>query len=154
MSVNLRTLERESMDSARALLVASDLPIDDLDDPSIALVGAFDGTALVGVVGLQTCGRVGLLRSLAVAPEHRRHGIARLLCERVFEMTTERSLESLWLLTTSAKDYFTRHAFEAVPRASAPDALRGTAQFASLCPASAHVMRRLSSSGKTSRTSS
>lgn len=130
------------MQAARALLAASDLPIDDIDDASISFVGAFDHDALVGVVGLQACGRVGLLRSLAVAPSHRDHGIARELCERVCGMTGERGMESLWLLTTSAKDYFTRHGFETVPRDEAPEAIRTTAQFTALCPSSAHVMRR------------
>ena len=140
--MNLRALARSDMPAARALLGASDLPTDDLDDASISLVGAFDGDILVGVVGLQACGALGLLRSLAVAPERRGGGIARALCERVFELATARSMPALWLLTTRAKDYFARHAFEAVPRDEAPPEIRATAQFSSLCPTTAHVMRR------------
>jgi amino-acid N-acetyltransferase len=126
----------------RSLLEASDLPTDDIEDPSISLFCAFDGDALAGVVGLQSCDGVGLLRSLAVATTHRDRGVARLLCEHVFEEARTRDMGSLWLLTTTARDYFTRHAFEVVPREEAPDAIRGTAQFSSLCPSSAHVMRR------------
>lgn len=140
--MKLRPIVDTDIGSVRALLAASELPTDDLDDAAISLVGAFDGDAIIGVVGLQSCGPHGLLRSLAVVPERRRDGVARLLCERVFEMVRARSLQSLWLLTTSAKHYFTRHAFEAVPREHAPDEIRASAQFASLCPSSAHVMRR------------
>jgi len=93
-------------------------------------------------VGLQDCDGVGLLRSLAVRLQDRGRGIARQLCERVFALAIERRHASLWLLTTSAKDYFTRHAFEAVPRETAPDSIRATVQFSSLCPSSARVMRR------------
>lgn len=143
--MTLRNLHPDDLPAARELLASSELPIDDIDDPSITFIGAFEDSMLVGVVGLQSCDSAGLLRSLAVRPQHRDHGIARQLCERVIEMTTERKLESLWLLTTSAKDYFTRHAFEAVPRDTAPAAIRSTAQFARLCPSSAHVMRRISS---------
>ena len=138
----LRELDRADLPAVRTLLAVADLPTDDLDDANISFVGAFDAGALVGVVGLQTCGRVGLLRSLAVAPTHRAQGVARWLCECVFEQTVQRSLESLWLLTKSAKDYFRRYAFEEVQREAAPLSIRATAQFASLCPASAHVMRR------------
>ena len=130
------------MPSARALLAAADLPTDDLDDASISLVGAFDGDGLAGMVGLQTCESLGLLRSLAVRLERRGSGIARILCERVFDLATNRSMPALWLLTTSARDYFTKHGFEVVPRVDVPDAIRATAQFSSLCPSSAHVMRR------------
>ncbi|MGE0549090.1 MAG: arsenic resistance N-acetyltransferase ArsN2 [Kofleriaceae bacterium] len=130
------------MSCVRSLLAASDLPIDDIDDPMIALFGAFVGPSIVGVIGLQACGDLGLLRSLAVAAEHRGRGIARVLCVHVIEQARVRPMTSLWLLTTSARDYFARYAFEAVPRDQAPDAIRATAQFASLCPSSACVMRR------------
>jgi amino-acid N-acetyltransferase len=142
VTVDLRILERSHLSAARALLERSDLPTDDLDDPSITLIGAIEDGTFVGVVGLQACGTNGLLRSLAVAPDHRARGVAGTLCTYVFDETNARAMESLWLLTTSAKDYFTRHGFEVVPREQAPDEIRATAQFASLCPSSAHVMRR------------
>jgi amino-acid N-acetyltransferase len=141
-SVTLRALVAADMPAVRALLAASELPTEDIDDASISLVGAFDGDVLVGVIGLQACGGVGLLRSLAVAPSHRDRGIARALCQRVFAMTGERAMTSLWLLTTSAKDYFTRLGFDAVARDEAPEAIRSNAQFTALCPSSAQVMRR------------
>ena len=96
--VTIRDLGGEHLPAARALLAASDLPIDDLADPSITLFGVFAGDELVGVVGLQACDGVGLLRSLAVATHHRDGGIARRLCERVFEIAAERRWP-LWLLT-------------------------------------------------------
>jgi amino-acid N-acetyltransferase len=135
-------IEPVTPDAARALLVENELPIDDLDDPAIELLGAFANGALAGVVGLQRYGTIGLLRSLAVAREHRDRGIARALCERVFELARARSLVPIYLLTTSAADYFTRHGFVAIERDQAPAEIRTSAQFATLCPASARVMRR------------
>ena len=135
-------IEPVTADAARALLVANELPVDDLGDPAIALFGAFANGVLVGVVGLQTYGTVGLLRSLAVAPEHRGRAIARALCEHVLEVARTRSLAPIYLLATSAADYFTRHGFVAIDRDQAPPAIRASAQFTTLCPASAHVMRR------------
>jgi amino-acid N-acetyltransferase len=140
VTITIQSQQRPARPEVRSLLATSDLPTDDIDDPAVALFGAFEGEALAGVVGLQSCDGVGLLRSLAVAPQFRERGVARLLCEHVFE--SARAMSSLWLLTTTATDYFTRHAFEVVPREEAPDAVRATAQFSSLCPSSAHVMRR------------
>jgi amino-acid N-acetyltransferase len=140
--MELNPLEPTAFHDLRALLDANDLPAADIDDPSITFVGAFDGPVLVGVVGLQACDGVGLLRSLVVRDAARSRGIAQALCERVVELARARRLGSLWLLTTSARDYFTRRGFEVVERDSAPDAIRGTAQFASLCPSTAIVMRR------------
>lgn len=132
-------LKSVTADAVRPLLAANDLPTDDLHDPTIVLVGAFDGGTLVGVVGVQACGDAALLRSLAVAPTHRSAGLGARLCARVVELAGDRPV---WLLTTSARDYFTRHGFIVVPRDAAPAAIRATAQFVSLCPASATVMRR------------
>ena len=47
--MNLRALTPADMPAASALLAASDLPTDDLDDPSISSVGAFANASLVGV---------------------------------------------------------------------------------------------------------
>jgi len=138
----IKSPDRGAMPEIRALLTASDLPTDDLEDSTITLFGAFDDETLVGVVGLQSCEDVGLLRSLAVAPQHRDRGIARMLCAHVIAEARARGMASLWLITTTAREYFTRHAFEAVAREEAPEAIRATAQFTSLCPSSASVMRR------------
>ena len=126
----------------RALLAANDLPTDDLDDPTIALYGAIADGRLVGVIGLQLLAGAGLLRSLAVAAAVRDHGLGGELCDHVLREARDLGLSELWLLTTSARDYFTRRGFEAVGRDQVPDAVRATAQFASLCPSTATVMRR------------
>lgn len=128
--------------AARALLEASALPTDDLDDPGLELLGAFDEEgALAGVIGLQPAGRTALLRSLAVAPDRRGAGIAALLCDHVVERARQRGHDELYLLTTSAAGYFERRGFAKLERAQAPDEIRATSQFSSLCPASAVVMR-------------
>jgi amino-acid N-acetyltransferase len=137
--MELRTLDSFSFDAAAALLVAQRLPTDDLHDPTITLVGAFMNDALVGVIGLQACDDVAMLRSLAVDPAHRDRGIAAALCERVFVLAADRDL---YLLTESADDYFARLGFKQVERANVPAAIRATAQFSALCPSSARVMRK------------
>jgi amino-acid N-acetyltransferase len=135
--MELRTLD--SVEAASALLAAQRLPTDDLHDPTITLVGAFVNDALVGVVGLQACDDVALLRSLAVDPAHRDRGIAAALCERLFVLSSDKEL---YLLTESADAYFARLGFEPIDRATVPAAIRATAQFSALCPSSARVMRR------------
>lgn len=126
----------------RALLAANRLPIDDLDDPTIQLFGAFDGNALTAVIGLQLLDGAGLLRSLAVEQAHRERGLGARMCDEVLRAARAHKLDLLWLLTTSARAYFTRRGFEVVPRDQVPSTIRATAQFSSLCPSSATVMRR------------
>lgn len=140
--MNVRPIAPVELSAARDLLVAADLPVDDLADPAIELAAAFTDGAMLGVIGLERRDPVGLLRSLAVAPSARGAGIARALCAYVFERAAAERLTGLWLLTTTARDYFTRQGFVVVDRATAPAPIQATAQFASLCPASAIVMHR------------
>lgn len=68
-------------DDVKALLVASELPIDDLDDPSIELLALRVDGRLAGVVGLQRLDGCALLRSLAVDGSVRSNGCGAALCD-------------------------------------------------------------------------
>lgn len=129
-------------ETIQALLAASALPIDDLADPAVELWAAIEGDQLLGTVGIQWLDGSALLRSLAVAVDARARGLGATLCDAVIHAARSQGRTELWLLTTSARDYFSRRGFEVVARDQAPAALRQTAQFASLCPASATIMRR------------
>lgn len=55
----------------------------------------------------------------------------------------EQGVESLYLLTTTAAQFFARLGYEAVPRSEAPAVIAATAQFSELCPASSTFMRKV-----------
>lgn len=124
-----------------ALLASADLAIEDLDDATITLYVTRAEAGIVGVVGLQHCGSTGLLRSLAVAPSARGRGIAQRLCAHVLDVAIAASLSPVYLLTTTARDFFARLGFTPIARSEAPPSIRASRQFASLCPESATVMR-------------
>jgi N-acetylglutamate synthase-like GNAT family acetyltransferase/protein-tyrosine-phosphatase len=105
------------------------------------LVARLDGE-VAGVSGLEPDGGYGLLRSLAVDPAHRGRGLARALCSRIEARAAELGVRTLYLLTTTAEEFFAASGFAAVRRASVPDAIRSTLEFSSLCPDSAVVMMK------------
>ena len=49
---------------------------------------------------------------------------------------------SVFLLTTAAQRFFEKLDYAVIDRAAAPVAIRASAQFASLCPETAAVMRK------------
>jgi N-acetylglutamate synthase-like GNAT family acetyltransferase/mannose-6-phosphate isomerase-like protein (cupin superfamily) len=124
------------------LLNAENLPTEDLNDESVSLIVAQRGREVQGAIGLQVCGDLGLLRSLVVAPEHRGHGVARALYERLLAAAHRRSMRALYLLTTTAAGYFRKLGFATVERSDVPSSVRETRQFRSLCPASSVVFHR------------
>lgn len=139
------TIDRATLDdlpAVRALLATASLPIDDVD---ATLLGDFyvarDISGDVrGVVGLQRAGRDALLRSPAVASAARSEGIGAKLVATVEEHARVTCVHRLYLLTTSAAAFFATRGYSILGRDAAPEGIRGTAQFAGLCPASSTFM--------------
>ena len=83
-----------------------------------------DDGRVVGVAGLELHGDFGLLRSVAVDEDYRGQGLAAALIEAVLQRAQRVGLRSVYLLTTSARDYFARRGFANVRRDDAPAAIR------------------------------
>ena len=128
--------------AVRELLTASELPVQDLDTAAVAFLVADDNGVLAGVVGVQAFGDVGLLRSLAVRPEYRRTGIGDRLVAAAEHHAQARGLHRLVLLTQTAADFFTKRGYRPIERAQAPTAVQASAEFQSLCPASAACLSK------------
>jgi len=124
------------------LLTTSGLPLDGVREALTGFVVAEAGEDVVGVAGLEVCCDNALLRSVAVSPEWRSHGLGRALVTRVISDAEVRGLRALYLLTTTAERYFPSFGFRQVTREAVPVDIRETAEFKSACPASAVVMCR------------
>jgi amino-acid N-acetyltransferase len=126
------------LEAVIALLAGAHLPTSGISEgfPGAYSVARRDGT-VVGVAGLETYGKAGLLRSVAVHGAVRGSGIGRLLVQEQLRKATELGMTAVYLLTTTAPDYFRRIGFSDVARASAPAELQRSAEFAAICPASA-----------------
>jgi amino-acid N-acetyltransferase len=127
----------------RSLLESCALPASDLDADALDyFIGAWAGDRLVGVIGLQPRDHAALLRSLAVAPDHRGEGIGSRLCDEAESLGRAGALTDLYLLTTTAADYFAARGFHVCPRDALPAPVQATAQFRELCPASSVAMHK------------
>jgi len=126
----------------RALLEACDLPCQDLTVDHLAeFVICRHGAALVGCVGLEPFGGEALLRSLAVAAAFRGLGMGHELWSRSRQRARDNGVSTLYLLTTTAEALFARWGFRRIPREQTTPAIRSTAQFASMCPVTAALMK-------------
>jgi amino-acid N-acetyltransferase len=97
--------------------------------------------AVIASAGLESYGSDALLRSVAVAPESRGRGLGRLLVESALRRAATPELSAVYLLTTTARDFFAKLGFEAVARSAAPPGIREAWEFKSGCPQSAVFMR-------------
>ena len=96
----------------------------------------------LAVVGLQIHGSNALLRSLAVAPRSRSAGIGSLLVRHAEAHAKFNGVNALYLLTTTAEAFFERLGYRNTERVAAPAAIKSTAEFASICPASSAFMTK------------
>ena len=125
----------------KEILVSAQLPTSDIRPEHMEhFFGAWSGSALVGVVGIEPYGTVALLRSLAVVAPKRGSGVGSRLLALIEQYATEREVRSMFLLTTTAESYFGKRGYLVAPRKAAPEAIRSTKEFASICPSSAVLM--------------
>lgn len=129
-------------DAVAALLRGCGLPYEDIGEHLSDLIAARQGKTLIGTVALQACDDVGLLRSLAVAQPYRSRGLATDLVTRIVSHARSRRIDRLFLLTTTAQDFFAKRGFESIDRSLVPAAIAGTQEFRSLCPGSAICMSK------------
>jgi len=125
----------------KQLLAASDLLHEDLDPRQLNHFRlAWDGSKLVGVVGLEIKGDCALLRSLAVDAAYRNRNIATNLIGDAENYAKSLKLSRLYLLTMTAENFFSSCGYQKTDRNSAPVAILATTEFKSLCPATAVCM--------------
>lgn len=141
-TATVRPATPADLPAVERLLSESGLPLDGVREALPTFVVAQAGDDIVGVAGLECCRRNGLLRSVAVHPAWRSHGVGRALITRVISDAEARGIDALYLLTTTAERYFPSFGFREIARAAVPDDIRATAEFREACPASATVMRR------------
>ncbi|MGH7530852.1 MAG: arsenic resistance N-acetyltransferase ArsN2, partial [Gemmatimonadales bacterium] len=124
-----------------ALLEASKLPVAGIAAHIGDAVVARDGGALLGCAAVEIYGRAGLLRSVAVAPHRRGAGLGQRLTAAALERARHRGVREVYLLTTTAGDFFPRFGFTAITRAGLDPALAGSEELRGACPDSALAMR-------------
>jgi amino-acid N-acetyltransferase len=143
-SIRIRSATPADLSFVERLLSASDLPLDGVSDNfSRFLVADKDGE-VVGAIGLETFGSAALLRSAVVSPDYRGSGVGRQLVKQLLREAEQSGIDDVYLLTTTAEQYFPRFGFGRTTRSAVPDAVKSSAEFQGACPDTATVMTRRS----------
>lgn len=142
MNTNLPDIQAATpgdLDDIVRLLQQHDLPSSDIDAgklPWFLAIRDANGQ-LLACGGIERCGDVGLLRSLAVSETLRGTGLGARLVAALEQLARDNGIDALYLLTMTASDYFPRFGYRAVAREALPDAVRASSEFTELCPATA-----------------
>lgn len=132
-----------SIEEITTLLVENALPTADISVlPPLQFFGIRNDGALTALVGLELYPPCGLLRSLAVRPAFRKRGFARELVSFAESWAAAQGVQSLFLLTTTADQFFFGLGYSPAVRKEAPSSIRATSQFCGLCPSSSAFLHK------------
>ena len=129
------------LEPIKSLLVAAGLPTAGVDDHWKTFLVARDGDTMVGCGGAEAYQVVALIRSVAVLPEYRSHGIGRRIVRQLLDRLASRGLREFYLLTTTAEEYFKKRGFKPIDRDEVHPQLLSSREFQDACPSSAVCMR-------------
>ncbi|HEX7421282.1 MAG TPA: arsenic resistance N-acetyltransferase ArsN2 [Thermoanaerobaculia bacterium] len=125
----------------KLILQANKLPVQGVDEHRRTFLVARDGEKIVGCGGAEAYPIAALIRSVAVIPDYRRHGLGRRLVRQLLDRLAARGLREFYLLTTTAEDYFRKRGFKTIERDEVHPQLLASREFQDACPASAVCMR-------------
>lgn len=140
---DIRRGDSRDIERTTSLLTASGLPTEDLNGiPQLDIWLLEVEGSVIGTIALERYGSEGLLRSMAVAPEYRKRGLARLLVARLEKDAHADGVHTVVLLTQTAESFFKGLGYSVTDRAEIGPAVKQSAEFRTLCPASARCMSR------------
>lgn len=138
--MKIRIAEIEDLSLLTNLLGKCNLPQEGVEENiSNMLLGFIDET-LVASAGLEIYGHTVLLRSVAVHESFRDKGLGKSIVKASLCFAKEHDVTELFLLTTTAENYFPKFGFYKVDRTEVPDLVKTSIEFTNSCPLSAVVM--------------
>ena len=123
-------------------LKKNNLPTEDISETTKLFVLMHDNK-ISGTIAIEHSGTEGLLRSLSVTEEQRNNGLGIQLVNFIENYAQQNGIQYLYLLTTTAENFFIKRAYEVVARNEVPEFIQKTSEFSSVCPSSAIVMKKI-----------
>lgn len=95
---------------------------------------------IIGCVGLEIYKKYGLLRSLVIEPNLQSQGLGNILTDAILDYARAEELHKVFLLTTTAENFFLKKGFMKINREIVPEEVKKSKEFTTLCPESAVCM--------------
>jgi amino-acid N-acetyltransferase len=139
----IRRGQPADLPAMESLLRSAGLPTEDIRSiPGLQTWVVEVGDSIRGAIALEPFAQEGLLRSLAVTPDARSQGLGRMLVAQLESDARADGVRSLVLLTQTAVTFFRKLGYEVVDRGDVSNEVKESAQFRSLCPATATCMAK------------
>ena len=131
----------EAFESFKKLIASADLPTEDLDFKKQFLIGYYEEDALMATGGLEVFGTDAILRSLTVRMGSRNKSLGSGIVDDLLAKATEKGVDTIYLLTETAKEFFRKKGFEEISREDAPESVQASSEFSFICGDTAVCMK-------------
>lgn len=138
--VKFRYAEQNDLNQILNLLQSNNLPFVDVDLEKIKFILAEISDIVLGCIGIEHYASHGLLRSFAVDENYRNLGIGNKLLQYLISYSKQIGVQNLHLLTVTAEKYFLSKGFIVVNRNLAPESIKFTSEFSTLCSSTSTYM--------------
>ena len=130
----------EEDEFVQSLLDEYGLPTEGLNEPRVRLYIFRMDDSLAGIGGYELFDENALLTSIAVADEFRGQGAGRAITERVLNIALDAGVKRMYLMTTTAPEFFRARGFEAIPPGLVEKTVLESQKFKTLNPDTAVCM--------------
>lgn len=139
--MNIVPASQNNFSKAIQLLKKNNLPTEDIN-PGTQLFVVEEENNVVGTVAVEYNFNEALLRSLSVSEEKRNAGIGLMLVEFIEDYVQKQGVKSIYLLTTTAENFFLKRGYQKTDRNAVPDFIKNTKEYSVLCSSSSTLMKK------------
>lgn len=141
-TITLQQADDSTLSYIETLLEKNGLPSQDVRSRPDCFYIGYNSAGSVGIGGIEIYGNDGLLRSVVIEQATRGSGWGTALCDTLEANASADGIDTLYLLTTTAADFFDNRGYVEIERANAPTAIQQTTEFDDLCPTEATCMKK------------
>ena len=139
--MNIVPASPEAFNKAIELLESNNLPTEDISQGTQLFV-VEENQQVVGTVAIEYDYQNALLRSLSVSNNRRNKKLGTELVNFIEDYVQRQGVEFIYLLTTTAANFFLKQGYIIIDRTEVPPFIQRTSEYCSVCPASATVMKK------------
>jgi len=142
MSIITNVIIRD-LENVLRLLKLVDLPIEGVKEHFQNFFLIKEDNLAIGCIGIEIYGQVGLLRSLAVHPSFQNKGLGQKLVGWIERYSTEKGINSIYLLTETAENFFLKLGYQFIPREKTDPKIKQSIEFTTLCPSAPVMVKKI-----------
>ncbi|MFX0085040.1 MAG: arsenic resistance N-acetyltransferase ArsN2 [Candidatus Hodarchaeota archaeon] len=98
---------------------------------------------VIGCIGIEKYGEVGLMRSAAIHPSFQGQGYGKKLVEALENYARDKKLVKIYLLTDTAEKFFIKFNYKVISREKANPKIKQSVEYTTICTSSPLLEKEL-----------